>query len=273
MDIKMNRQSAAKLDIILKPFPIDLDGYETKYKVSNDGRIWSEYLQDFMKPCYSKGGYLRVKVNFGERNKKFMVHRLVALAFIENENPEIFTQVDHIDCNRTNNCVENLRWVTPKQNTQHSLKLGNRDWYKYRFINSETGEVLEFSNAAKVCKYFGRSYQCGTIIKHANTGIPVRQGVFAGWIIERELVKKVQRLSTAVEQGQASRNGNNPTDEMMSRVLIQSDLYRNIELSQIKYIRPAERDGYGLAPHTEHNGCYQCRSVRADQPCKRTLLH
>lgn len=152
-----------------------------------------------MKPYFSKGGYLRIKVNFGDRNKKFMVHRLVAMAFIENENPEILTQVDHIDCNRTNNNVENLRWVTPKENTQHSLKLGNRDWYKYRFINSNTGEVLEFSNAAKACKYFGRSYQCSTIIKNANTGNPVKFGSFAGWIIERELIKKVQRPSSAEE--------------------------------------------------------------------------
>lgn len=260
MDIKMNRQSAAKLDIILKPFPIDLGGYEIKYKVSNDGRVWSEYIQDFMKPYFSKGGYLRVKVNFGDRNKKFMVHRLVAMAFIENKNPEVFTQVDHIDCNRTNNNVENLRWVTPKENTQHSLKLGNRDWYKYRFINSNTGEVLEFSNAAKACKYFGRSYQCGTIIKNANTGNPVKQGSFAGWIIERELVKKVQRPSSAEEQGQAPRNGNSPTD-IISRALIWSDLYRNVELSQNYYIRPAYRDGYELATRIEHNGSHQCRSV------------
>jgi hypothetical protein len=199
MDIKMNRQSAAKLDLIFKPFPIDLNGFEEKYKITNDGRVWSEYIQDFMKPYYSKGGYLRVKVNFGERNKKFMVHRLVAMAFIENKDPNKFTQVDHIDCNRTNNNVENLRWVTPKQNTQHSLKLGNRDWYKYRLIHSKTNEVLEFNNAAKICKYFGVSYQCGTLAKHANTGEPVKFGVFADWIIERELVKKVQRPSSAEE--------------------------------------------------------------------------
>lgn len=158
MDIKMNRQSAAKSDIKLNPFPIDLGGYETKYKVSSDGRIWSDYLNGYLKPFYSKGGYLRVKVNFGERNKKFMVHRLVALAFVENSMPDVYTQVDHIDCNRTNNCVENLRWVTPKQNTQHAISLGNRDWYKYKFINSDSGEILEFDTAAKACKYFGGSY-------------------------------------------------------------------------------------------------------------------
>lgn len=245
----MDRQSAAKLDIIFKPFPIDLGGYEINYKVTNDGRVWSEYLQDFMKPYFSKGGYLRVKVNFGDRNKKYMVHRLVAMAFIENPDPEKLTQVDHIDCNRTNNNVENLRWVTPKQNTQHSLKLGNRDWYKYKFTNSETGEVLEFSNAAKVCKYFGGSYQTGTIGKNANTGKPVPKGRFAGWIVERELVKKVQRPSLAREQGQASRNGNNPT-EFKSRVLIWSDLCRNAELAQ-KYNIPAGAE-CRLALYIEH---------------------
>ena len=104
MSTNTNRQSAAKLDIILKPFPICLDGYESKYKVSNDGRIWSEYLNGYLKPYYSKGGYMRVKVNFGERNKKFMVHRLVAMAFIPN-NDVNKTKVDHIDSNRVNNNV------------------------------------------------------------------------------------------------------------------------------------------------------------------------
>ena len=229
MDIKMDRQSAAKSDIIFKPFPINLNGYETKYKVTNDGRIWSEYLQGFMKPYFSKGGYMRVKVNFGERNKKFMVHRLVALAFIENKDPENLTQVDHINCNRTDNCVENLRWVTPKQNTQHAFEAGNRDWYKYKFINAATGEILRFDNANKVCKYFGGSYQVGTIIKYANTGQIVKQGRFAGWIIERENVRKVQRPSQAQEQGEATRNGSNPTDDFKSRVLIWSNLIRNDE--------------------------------------------
>lgn len=251
----MNRQSAAKLNLILKPFPVDLGGYETKYSVSSDGRIWSEYLQDFLKPYYSKGGYMRVKVNFGDRNKKFMVHRLVAMAFVSNPNPERFTQVDHIDCNRTNNCANNLRWVTPKENTYHAIELGNRDWYKYRFISTFTGETLEFSNANKACKYFGGTYQIGTINKYANTGSPVKSGNFAGWIIEKERVKKVQRPSLTREQEQALRNGNNPTDDFQSRVLIWSDLHRNMQLSQNYYIRPDNRDGYRFAIYTEHNGC------------------
>lgn len=199
MDIKMDRQSAAKLDLVLKPFPVDLNGFETKYKVSNDGRIWSDYLQDFLKPYFSKGGYVRVKVNFGDRNKKFMVHRLVAMAFIPNPDPNILTQVDHINCDRTDNRVQNLRWVTPRQNTLHAFESGNKDLYLYRFINAITKETLEFKSASKICKYFGGTYQLGTINKYANTGMPVKTGFFSGWIIEKENIKKVQRPSSAEE--------------------------------------------------------------------------
>lgn len=174
MDINMDRQSAAKPNLVFKPFPINLNGYENNYKVSNDGRIWSEYLQNYLKPYFSKGGYMRVKVNFGDRNKKFMVHRLVAMAFIKNDDPDKKTQVDHINCNRTDNKVENLRWVTPKENTYHAIEKGNRDKYKYTFINCITKQVLEFPNATKICKYFGGTYQLGTINKYANTGIPVK---------------------------------------------------------------------------------------------------
>lgn len=152
-----------------------------------------------MKPYYTKGGYVRYKINYGDRNKKFQAHRLVALAFIPNDDPLNKTQVDHIDNDRTNNCVENLRWVTPKENTQHAIDSGNRDRYKYIMIHSETGEILEFSNAAKISKYFGKAYQLGTINKYANTNIPVPSGFFTGWLIYKESATKVQRPSLARE--------------------------------------------------------------------------
>lgn len=195
----MNRQSEAKHELVFKPFPVDLDGFEYKYKVTNDGRIWSEYLQDFLKPYFSKGGYLRVKINFGDRNKKYMVHRLVAMAFIPNKDPETLTQVDHINNDRTDNRVENLRWVTPKQNTAHAFEMGTREWYTYTFTNYITGEIIKFSNGNKACKYFGAKYQLGTINKYANTGKVISSGKFAGWIVDKEPIMKVQRPSLARE--------------------------------------------------------------------------
>lgn len=150
-----------------------------------------------MKPYYSKGGYLRVKVNFGDRNKKFMVHRLVAMAFIENDSPESKTQVDHIDCNRTNNCVDNLRWITPKENTKHSIDNGFRNVFTYVLINHTTKEKLVFDKISKLCKYFNVCENNSTPYTHANTGKVVKAGVFAGWEIQR--YKKVQRPSLAGE--------------------------------------------------------------------------
>ena len=143
---------------------------------------------------------MRVKVNFGERNKKFMVHRLVAMAFIPN-NDVNKTQVDHIDSNRVNNNVTNQCILDScrKRGLCRHPKLGKRNWYKYKFINPKTGEVFEFDNSAKACKYFGVSLNNSTLTTKANTGTPVNSGVFEGWIIERELFKKVQRPSSAGE--------------------------------------------------------------------------
>ena len=95
-----NGQSAGK-QVVFKDLPVDLNGFETKYKITNDGRVWSEYLNDFLKTFYSRGGYVRVKLNYGDRSKKFMVHRLVAMAFIPQ--PEGKNVVDHINRNRADN--------------------------------------------------------------------------------------------------------------------------------------------------------------------------
>ena len=63
-------------------------------------------------------GYIRVYIY----NKTFALHRLIALAFIENtENKE---QVNHIDGNKLNNSVENLEWVSNQENQIHKFKIG-----------------------------------------------------------------------------------------------------------------------------------------------------
>ena len=60
----------------------------------------------------------KVKLSHNGESKKFFVHRLVMLAFSPIENPELF-QVNHIDGNPLNNTLENLEWVTEKENHKH----------------------------------------------------------------------------------------------------------------------------------------------------------
>ena len=116
---------------IWKPIP----GYEGLYEVSNQGRvkrleytrvdkIGREYhnKERILKSSLdSAGGYLKVYLFDNEsRMKSIKVHRLVAKAFIPN--PENKTQVNHKDEVKTNNCVENLEWVTLKENMNYGTR-------------------------------------------------------------------------------------------------------------------------------------------------------
>lgn len=195
-------QSAGK-QVVFKELPLDLNGYESKYKITNDGRVYSEYLGDFMKPYYSKGGYVRVKLNYGDRSKKVMMHRLVAMAFIPN--PDNKPQVDHINRNRADNRVENLQWVTAQENSQLAVERGSKDSMKYIFINKNTGEIMEFTNRHQMLKKFGKF--CLRYLRQIATGVRTpMSGMFADYDIIREPLKP-QRLSPSGEYTQASGSG------------------------------------------------------------------
>ena len=99
----------------------DCKGYEGKYQVSNYGRVWSIVRQQYKSQREDKDGYLIVTlVAKNGKIKKERVHRLVALVFIEN--PNNYPQVNHKDENKGNNCVENLEWVTAKQNCNYGTR-------------------------------------------------------------------------------------------------------------------------------------------------------
>lgn len=72
-------------------------------------------------------GYVLFNIGSSHRRnfyKTMRLHRLVALAFIPNPDPENLTQVNHKDGNKLNNCVTNLEWISGKGNVQHAWKTG-----------------------------------------------------------------------------------------------------------------------------------------------------
>ena len=96
-------------------------GYEGLYEVSNLGRVKSlNYnktgVEKILKPNKVKG-YLQVQLWRDGKYKMFLVHRLVATAFLPN--PEGFEQVNHLDENKSNNCVSNIEWCSAKYNNNY----------------------------------------------------------------------------------------------------------------------------------------------------------
>ena len=92
------------------------------YEVSDFGRIRSSIKRPkrILKPQKNSRGYYRIHLRNDHGIKLFFVHRLVASAFVEN--PEGKPHVNHIDNDPANNSAVNLEWVTPKENSAHSIK-------------------------------------------------------------------------------------------------------------------------------------------------------
>lgn len=67
-----------------------------------------------MKPCVGKRGYIYYNLHTDDESKSRYYHRLLAEAFIPN--PDNKPEIDHIDRDRTNNSLSNLRWVTKQEN-------------------------------------------------------------------------------------------------------------------------------------------------------------
>lgn len=108
----------------------DIKGLEGYYQASRDGFVRSLDRVDcsgrhlkgsLMKPFKDHGGYLCVVLTKEGKRYRKKVHRLVAEAFIPN--PEGKPAVDHIDTDKSNNCVENLRWVTAEENSYNPLTM------------------------------------------------------------------------------------------------------------------------------------------------------
>jgi hypothetical protein len=115
-----------------------IKGYEGFYEVSNDGLVKSlerrvpyrikgytrRQKERIMKPSEDGYGYPFVILNRGGKGKTRKVHQLVAETFIGKEKGK---QVNHKDGNTRNNHVDNLEYVTPKENTWHAItELGHR---------------------------------------------------------------------------------------------------------------------------------------------------
>lgn len=95
--------------------------FPEQYLVSTDGLVKNKKSQRVLKSTTDKSGYLYYVLCRKNVRKTIKAHRLVALTFIPN--PENKPAIDHIDGNKTNNLVSNLKWVTNKENTNNPITI------------------------------------------------------------------------------------------------------------------------------------------------------
>ena len=100
---------------VVPSFNLVLVSRSGQVKTADDGRL--------IKISDNGSGYKQIFLRRDGKRYVRLIHRLVAEAFIPN--PEGKPEVNHIDANRWNNCVENLEWCTRKENLRHAYQIGH----------------------------------------------------------------------------------------------------------------------------------------------------
>lgn len=129
-------------------------GYEGLYEVSSKGRVKRlarvaerkgtqgdlSVAERMLSLPVTPKGYLRVQLANGDSHKNYMVHRLVATAFLDN--PEAKPEVNHIDGDKANNAVANLEWTTSSENQLHAYETGLKEPNAKYFVHCVELDVV-----------------------------------------------------------------------------------------------------------------------------------
>jgi hypothetical protein len=132
----------------------DIPGFPD-YKISSLGTIksYKSNIPYILKKSISSVGYAVVSLYKGPHGYRFRTHRLVALIFIPN--PKNYPIADHIDKNKENNNVANLRWVTYKQNSENIDRNPTSNWKEVAKIDMDGNIIDIYRSGAEAEKQFG----------------------------------------------------------------------------------------------------------------------
>ena len=150
------------------------------YKITDEGFIIS-YKGSYprvKRPFVDRDGYLRVTLSINGKQKKFYVHRLVAMQYIPNT--ENKPEVNHINGNKKDNRVCNLEWVTGRENTQKSYDNGQQIALgKAKLTREQVLEIRENKdnlNREQLAKKYKVSCSCIQHIRRGRTWKDVTPG-------------------------------------------------------------------------------------------------
>ncbi len=165
----------------------DIKGYEGKYAVTEDGKIYSYYKKGFLKLKPQRDGYILAGLRNKGKRKSYMVHRLVAQAYILN--PENKATVNHKNHIRDDNRVVNLEWMTQKENNDYAILLGSFKDKREIWDEKRIRSLREDFNSGMKFRDLKNKYRCTdpTITKYCG-----KKGRSKKLTIEQ--VKEIKRM-------------------------------------------------------------------------------
>lgn len=150
----------------------DIVGYKGLYKISNHGKVKSLkrlvayscggeriFKERIRKIQTVSKGYKAVILHKNNKPKQHLIHRLIAIHFIDN--PESKPHINHINLNPSDNRIENLEWCTPSENMIHSFKYNKRKnaghfANKIGKLHPRSKPVIKYSkDNIPICEYEG----------------------------------------------------------------------------------------------------------------------
>jgi len=126
-----------------------IKGYEAIYSIDENGKVWSWQSSRFLKPGLDTAGYYQVSFTRDKKAKMFKLHRLLMLTFKPTD--KIGVEVNHIDGVKTNNNLDNLEWVSHRDNVLHSMRNGLQ-----RSIKLSKDSVIKIRELKKTGGYNNR---------------------------------------------------------------------------------------------------------------------
>lgn len=154
----------------------EIEGYEN-YLIDEEGNIYNTNTNKYLKG-FEKDGYKYCGLFANKSKRNYLVHRLVAQAFIPN--PDNLPYVNHIDGNKLNNNANNLEWVTQSQNIQHAhdnnliKKQGKKEYYKEDLDGEEWKKMLNTDYSVSSCGRI-RNDTSNVLLKSCHKGLAYNQ--------------------------------------------------------------------------------------------------
>ena len=141
-----------------KEYPLN-----TNYIAYEDGRIYSKRMKKFLTPKVNHDGYHRIQIWKNNKCNMIQWHKVIAETFLPKPS-EKHTVVNHKDGDKTNNVVDNLEWVTQKENIAHAWSTGlstreNHSKYKgFIVLDVITNEKNEYACLSEIADALQSSY-------------------------------------------------------------------------------------------------------------------